>query len=306
MMNLRQIEVFRAVMHAGSISGAASALHVSQPAVSRLVGHLEVKLKVRLFERTAGRLHATPEARALMREIDSAYRGIERVRQCADQLRHGVADTLRIASNLSTSLDLVPRAVAALKKSMPGLHILVEIGTEAQITDQLLTGVCDVGVVAFTQSHHPALTAHRIGVGEVVCAMAGTHPLATCDRIRLAQLRQYDVISFGAGSAHGRAISRLLGDDSELVRPTVEVRYAYLACSIAASGWGVALVDDLSVRRFERDGLVLRPLEDALQYSAYALASAEYPLSTAGRSLIDLLGTQWDGARAHGPMPGRP
>lgn len=300
-MNLRQIEVFRAVMHAGSISGAAAALHVSQPAVSRLIGHLEVKLKVRLFERTAGRLHATPEARALMREIDSAYRGIERVRQCADQLRHGVADTLRIASNLSTSLDLVPRAVAALKKTMPGLHILVEIGTEALITDQLLTGVCDVGVVAFTQSHHPALTAQRIGVGEVVCAMAGAHPLAAFDRIRMEQLRQYDVISFGADSAHGRAITRLLGDDDGTIRPTVEVRYAYLACSIAASGWGVALVDDMSVRRFERDGLVLRPLADGLQYSAYALGSAEYPLSTAGRALIRLLGEHWHEARAQSP-----
>jgi DNA-binding transcriptional LysR family regulator len=194
--------------------------------------------------------------------------------------------------------------VAALKKSMPGLHIMVEIGTEAQITDQLLTGVCDVGVVAFTQSHHPAVTAHRIGVGEVVCAMASTHPLAKCDRIRLAQLRQFDVISFGADSAHGRAISLLLGDDGEQVRPTVEVRYAYLACSIASSGWGVALVDDMSVRRFEQDGLVLRPLEEALQYSAYALASAEFPLSTAGRSLIGLLGAQWDGARARGPAAG--
>jgi DNA-binding transcriptional LysR family regulator len=265
-------------------------------AASRLIGHLEVKLKVRLFERTAGRLHATPEARALMREIDTAYRGIERVRQCANQLRHGVASSLRIASNLSTSLDLVPRAVAALKKSMPGLHIVVEIGTEVQITEQLLAGSCDVGVVAFTQSHHPALTVQRIGVGEVVCAMSAAHPLASCDSVRMEDLRKYDVISFGSDSAHGREISRLLGDDNGLTRPTVEVRYAYLACSIAANGWGVALVDDMSVRRFERDGLVLRPLEVPLAYSAYALGSAEYPLSAAGRAFIDLLGAHWLGA----------
>jgi DNA-binding transcriptional LysR family regulator len=297
MMNLRQIEVFRAVMHAGTISGAASALHVSQPAVSRMIGHLEVKLSVLLFERTAGRLHATPEARALMREIDSAFRGIERVRRAADQLRYGVSSTLRIASNLSTSLDLVPRAVAALKKTMPGLHILVEIGTEAQITELLLAGACDVGVVAFTQSHHPALTAHRIGGGEVVCAMAAAHPLASCTHVRMDDLRQFDVISFGSDSAHGQEIARLLGNSSERARPTVEVRYAYLACSIAASGWGVALVDDMSVRRFERDGLVLRPLEVPLSYSAYALGSAEYPLSAAGRAIIDLLGEHWLGAR---------
>lgn len=297
-MNLRQIEVFRAVMHAGTISGAAGALHVSQPAVSRLIGHLELRLKVRLFERTAGRLHPTPEARALMREIDTAFLGIERVRQCADQLRFGVASTLRVASNLSTSLDLVPRAAAALKAAMPELHIRVEIGTEAQITDQLLAGSCDIGVVAFTQGHHPALTATCIGVGEVLCAMSRAHPLAQQDRVRLEDLHQHDVISYGADSAHGRMIEKLLGGDARPVRPTVEVRYAYLACSLAASGWGLALVDDLSVRRTDHGDLVLRPLALPLQYSAFALASAERPLSSAGHAMIRQLTTHWDGARA--------
>ena len=59
-MNLRQIEIFRAVMSAGSITGAARLLHVSQPSVSRMVRHLELQLGVALFERRNGRLFATP------------------------------------------------------------------------------------------------------------------------------------------------------------------------------------------------------------------------------------------------------
>lgn len=296
-MNLRQIEVFRAVMQAGSISGAAAALHVSQPAVSRLIRYLEVKLRVALFDRTGGRLHPTPEARALLREINSAYRGIDRVRAYAQQLHHGVADTLRISTNLSPALELVPRAVAELKARMPRLHISVEIGTHAQITDQLLAGECDLGVAAFVKAQHPAVTAETIGEGDVLCAMAPGHALARLRKVTLTQIRQHDVISFGPETPHGKVVGKLLGNTGTAMNPTVDVRYAYVACSIAASGWGVALVDDLSASRFSASGLALRPLARPVRYEACAMGSAERPLSAAGRAMVTLLKAHWERSR---------
>ena len=62
-LSLRQIEVFRAIMMAGSISGAGRMLHVSQPAVSRVLALTETRLGYPLFERAKGRLLPTPEAR---------------------------------------------------------------------------------------------------------------------------------------------------------------------------------------------------------------------------------------------------
>ena len=293
-MNLRQIEVFRAVMQAGSISGAAALLHVSQPAVSRLVRYLEVKLGVPLFERTGSRLHPTPEAHALKREVDSAWRSIDRVRGYAEQLRHGVADTLRIASNLSTGLDLVPRAIAEIKGTMPRLHISVEIATQVQITDQLLSGACDIGVVSFVQAHHPSLKAHPIGTGEVVCAMAPGHPLAAEAAITQEMLQRPDLISFGHDTPHGRLLDTVLGARHPPATPTVEVRYAYVACRIAASGWGAVLTDDRTARHNGGAGLVVRPLAEPQHYTAYAMSSAERPLSSAGREMVRLLAQHWD------------
>ena len=55
-LNLRQIEVFRAIMISGSISGAARLLSVSQPAISRLLAYTEDGLKLKLFERISGRV----------------------------------------------------------------------------------------------------------------------------------------------------------------------------------------------------------------------------------------------------------
>lgn len=75
-MNLRQIEVFRAVMLTGSISGASKLLFVSQPAISRLMAHTEQRLGLTLFVRTKGRLHPTPEARRLPGEVNAVYEGV--------------------------------------------------------------------------------------------------------------------------------------------------------------------------------------------------------------------------------------
>jgi DNA-binding transcriptional LysR family regulator len=59
-MNLRQIEVFRAMMLAGSVTDAARLLHVSQPGISRMLGHIELQLGLTLFERGRGKLRPAP------------------------------------------------------------------------------------------------------------------------------------------------------------------------------------------------------------------------------------------------------
>ena len=85
-INLRQIEVFRAIMLTSSISGAAKLLHVSQPAVSRLLSYTEQRLGLKLFERIKGRLYPTPEAKRLFTEVNAVYQGVQRVNEVADDL----------------------------------------------------------------------------------------------------------------------------------------------------------------------------------------------------------------------------
>src|SRR3546814_15867250 len=69
MMNLRQMEVFHAIMQTGSVTAAARVLHVTQPAVSAVLKHCEEQLGLKLFERTGGRLQPTREAQALFPAI---------------------------------------------------------------------------------------------------------------------------------------------------------------------------------------------------------------------------------------------
>ena len=68
-MNLRHIEIFHAVYVNGSVSGAARALNVSQPSVSKMLRHAESLLGFQLFQRTNGRLVPTEDAHTLFTEV---------------------------------------------------------------------------------------------------------------------------------------------------------------------------------------------------------------------------------------------
>jgi DNA-binding transcriptional LysR family regulator len=89
LFKLRHMEVFRAVMLTGSISGAAKMLYVSQPAVSKLITYIESRLSFRLFDRVNNRLIATAEAHTLYREVERVYQAALAVKECFAVNRSG-------------------------------------------------------------------------------------------------------------------------------------------------------------------------------------------------------------------------
>jgi hypothetical protein len=60
-MRLRHIEIFQAIRQTGSVSAAAQLLHVSQPAVTKVLQHAELQLGFPLFLRVRGKLQPTPK-----------------------------------------------------------------------------------------------------------------------------------------------------------------------------------------------------------------------------------------------------
>src|SRR5207244_6208105 len=86
-MNARQLEVFRAIMRNRSLTAAAEALHVSQPAISKVLRHFELQIGYRLFERLGGRLVPTAEAQLLYRDADRIFREIVVLQGLSDRIR---------------------------------------------------------------------------------------------------------------------------------------------------------------------------------------------------------------------------
>ena len=86
-LNLRQIEAFKAVIEHGTVSRAADILNVSQPAISKLIAHLEADAEVRLFDRVNGRLAPTERGMRLYQEIDRIFSGVQQIENAAEAIR---------------------------------------------------------------------------------------------------------------------------------------------------------------------------------------------------------------------------
>jgi DNA-binding transcriptional LysR family regulator len=287
MINLRQIEVFRAVMVTGSTTDAARLLHVSQPGVSRLVRHLELRLGVALFERRKGRLVPTPEARTLQAEIDRVYRGVKHVQDVAQHLRLGTHATLRVVSSANTGLQLVPRAVAELIVRFPRSRVYFETLPSRDIVDLLLAHEADVAISS-APLDHPSFERREIGQWRLACAIPTSHRLAGTPRLVLRDALKERLVVYSPEAPQMAVIDRWLAQYGIRRDVAVEVRSGYAACSMAAAGVGIAFVDELSARAHRMEGVTFKSITKAPRFPIYTVVNGERPPSLLGRAFLDI------------------
>lgn len=277
-MNLRQMEVFRAVVLTGGVGGAAQLLHVSQPAISKVLAQAERHLGFALFDRVKGRLVLTPEGQQLHAEVDTLWRGVERVREVSQGLAAPRSGTLRLAVSASLASHLVPRSLALLYDEFPALQARMEILIAPIMVGALLDHTADLGV-ALLPSEHPNLVtvqSYRCGFA---CVMRPDHALAARERIRPVDLRGERVIASPQDTPYGQALLRAYGREAAHLRLDLEVRSSTSACWQASAGAGVAVVDRAAIAGGTFGDLAVRPFQTRERLAVAILRNQYRPLS---------------------------
>lgn len=286
-LNLRQIEVFRAVMITGSISGAAQLLFVSQPAVSRLLAQTEHRIGFPLFQRIKGRLHATPEAKKLFREVQSVYAGIQRVNAMAQDLADNRQGVLNIVSSTSVGQMFIPQAIATFRRANPQVRINFMIMSYAHLMERLLDHQADLGVIT-SPMEHPNLTMERLSENRLVCLFPNGHPLQARDVVQLKDLAGSPLITYDKGTPFGALIEQLYEAQGLPLEPVVEVGSPHSARALVQLGSGIALVDEFSVQG-ESEKLAMRPLADSPVVQINLVYHRLEPMSQLTRAFVDVL-----------------
>lgn len=287
-MNLRQIEVFRAVMLAGSVTDAARLLHVSQPGISRMLAHIELQLGLRLFERKKGRLLPTPEAQALYEEVSEVYGGIRRVTERAEELKSGARLSLRVLASPSTALVAVPRAVAALASEYPAARIYLETLPTREMLGRLIRREADLAISTIP-TDNALLASKAIGQWRLVCVFPRGHALSSKRLLRPRDVLNERLISFSRDTPQGRIIADWCASSQVEAASSVEVRSGQMACALAACGAGIAIVDDLTARACRSDELDFRPIVGSPTLGIFALAHEGFAPSVLGKRMIELV-----------------
>jgi DNA-binding transcriptional LysR family regulator len=279
-MNLRQIEVMRAFMLTGTVSGAAELLHISQPGVSKALKHIEDQLAVRLFRRVKGRLLPTAEAEQLFTTISEAWLQIERVGNLARNLGSGVPAILRVGTTPSLGASLIPSIVSVLMKRRKELRLSVELSAPNVLIESLFTRNIDVAVTLFPVAH-PGLLVEKVTDSPLVCIMPKNHALARRTAVSLADMQPFPFVSFAPNTPEGRQIGDLFARAGFERNVAIEVRSSASACWFVKAGAGVAIVDFFAVFKEAFPGVVARPLRPSISFEMNICTHALAPTSDA-------------------------
>ncbi len=284
-MNLRQIEVLRAVVRCQTTVRAARELGLSQPAVSNAIRHLEGQLGFALFERVNNRLFPTAEARALYRDSESIFALHAAFEAKLQDLRENRAGHVSIIATPPLGYGVIPAALRNFLARRPKVRVSFDVRRFEYVLESVETGLAELGFLMGLGEDRD-LEAETIFAGDMVAVMPPDHPLAAAATVTPRALRGERFIALENGTRMGTIVRRAFAEAGEPFRLSVEVRYCNTACVLARSGVGVAVVDPLSALSGDHRGLAIRRFLPASPVAASVIRARNRPISRMAEALL--------------------
>lgn len=278
-MRARQLEVFTAVMRAGTVTGAARLLNISQPALSQILIHAEDELGFALFDREKGRLHPTPEARELYPEAERLFDGLEGLRRKTSDLRLGRAGLVRIAASPPPAMALLPQALASFRSQHPDIILRTHVAPIASMVALLRAGDAALAL-ALDDDLPPDIAAERLAETSFCCLMPQAHPLAARPVLSFADLAGQQIISYRSLTRPHEELQAAARADGVGFQPDIEIDSSIAAAGFVQAGLGIAVVDAL-LPWAQYPGLVMVELADAPRLPLSLLTLKDKALSRA-------------------------
>ncbi|EJS4015791.1 LysR family transcriptional regulator [Vibrio parahaemolyticus] len=291
-MNLRQLEVFYAIMQAGTVSGAARLLHVSQPNVTRVLAHTEQQLGFALFERVKGRLVPTQEAKALLPEAEKVYQQLGQFRSLTNKVKQGTQH-LRIGAPPVLAAHLLAPTVALLSKEHDISFELLTANRD-ELCSGLLKHELDVAI-AFGEETPPALMGHVL-LKENLALIAPKNAAIPAEKtVILEELISHDLPIIGLDSRDplGLLLHQTLSARDEHYQHAITVRSYSAAAELVKHQAGFAIVDPWTAKQYRQDDAVsVHALEPNMSFSVSILFAEHTPQSIATKQFITALKQQ--------------
>jgi DNA-binding transcriptional LysR family regulator len=259
-MNLRQIEVFRAVIATGTTVAAAQSLGMSQSAVSIALKHIETLAGFPLFVRSANRLMPTEEAKLLFAEVEPLSLLHQIVNQKVQDIRLGNVGRVRVVATSELTQSLLPRVVQRFLHSYPDVYLSLETKPLPMAIAAVEDGLADIGF-AMEPMESYGVTLHAFAELRTVCLCALNDPLAQLPVVTPRNLEFSRLICPLTGTGIADLLATAFLQSGVPYSPRIEVRFLNAAARIVQEGWGVALLDELTAHSARYDDLAILPFQ---------------------------------------------
>jgi DNA-binding transcriptional LysR family regulator len=270
MINLRSVECFHAVMRTGSVTQAARLLNVTQPAVSIALKQFENRLRLKLFERSAGRLKPTPEAMALLPDLSEIFLRLDAMERLSQDLAQGARGSFSVAATPPLCDGFVANCVASFLRERPEVRVSIQAIPSATVVDRVISGEADIGVV-YEPVISAAVQAEAIGRAHIGCLLPARHRLARKRAIAPDDLVNERIITYLPQALLRPYIDRCLAKGTTPLGIQVHTGHSSTAIALAIQGAGLALVESALFEARPYRGFVLRPMAPGVELKVLLL-----------------------------------
>jgi len=240
-VDLRQLEILRAVADTGSFTAAGHQLHLSQSAVSRQILLLEDELSEQLFLRVGGKIRITPAGTALLALSHRVFEDIDTTRAAIVESRQTLGGTIRLIGGMTVCLYVFPPLLKEFKKAHPNVEVKVTPAATPRLIRQLQSGVADLGLVTLPVDDR-SLVVEPVIREELLLVASPQHPLARKKRIAAADLADLPFVLFEAGSNSRRTIEEFFSNEQIAPKVVTETENVEIIKALVRVGLGISII----------------------------------------------------------------
>lgn len=262
--SLNSLMTFYEVAKHKSFSKAAEQLYISQPAVTKHVRNLELKVGMKLIQRGRGGFALTEAGKILYKhtqKISSRLMEIEDVLGSLQKDHHGL---LKIGTTESYSKCLMPRLLSGFQTSFPAIKISLDVGNSEEIEKSLSTYRNDLAVIGLTRVS-PKVESIPFLREELVLIVSPGHPLSKRKSVSLKELEGYPLIIRARGSTTRRILLQAFKDLDIHPSLLVEAGSSEFIKQWVSQGKGVSVIVERTVEDEKKRGILhVVPLKEKL------------------------------------------
>lgn len=252
-MQIETLKVFCDLSETESFTKAAQINDITQSAVSQQIRSLENQFRATLIERSKKKFRLTREGQILYEQSKQIIQTYDTLRAQLQELRDVVSGTLRVATIYSIGLYDLPPYLKRFLRTHRTVNVHVEYHRANRVYDDVLSNVCDIGLVAYAVKES-RLEVIPLWRDNLVLVCSPRHPLATRGSIQLTALKGERFISFEPDIPTRRAIDKAFRSEGVEVHHVMEVDNIETVKRAVEIELGVSIIPQSTVAQEVRNG----------------------------------------------------
>jgi DNA-binding transcriptional LysR family regulator len=240
-MDLRQLEIIRAIADTGSFTAAGEKLHVSQSAISRQILLLEEELGESVFHRIGRRIRITPAGEALLQLSHRVFHDLQETVTAISEKQESLRGALRLVGGMTVCLYVFPTLLSEVRRVHPNLDLKVTVGSTERSIAMLRSGAGDLGLLTLPTDASDLISVPVLEE-ELLVATYPNHPLAMKRRIAPTDLNKQPFILFETGSITRRIVDDFFSRERIEAEIVMETENVEIIKAMVRSGLGISIV----------------------------------------------------------------